>query len=118
GARAWDEVRAPPGAQHSASLRAITARQLQALVRQRAHELRSRPSRARASAPFLDGGRYGRTRAAEIVREHHRYELQVCLEPKKERDRKSTRLNSSHVSISYAVFCLKKKKNKIKKNII
>src|SRR5690606_39509841 len=27
------------------------------------------------------------------------------------RDRKSTRLNSSHVKISYAVFCLKKKKN-------
>src|SRR5690349_23092329 len=31
-------------------------------------------------------------------------------------DRKSTRLNSSHVEISYAVFCLKKKKNKKKKN--
>src|SRR5690554_6982047 len=30
------------------------------------------------------------------------------------RDRKSTRLNSSHVRISYAVFCLKKKKKKIK----
>src|SRR5690625_5867759 len=28
------------------------------------------------------------------------------------RDRKSTRLNSSHVAISYAVFCLKKKKRK------
>src|SRR5207302_9022475 len=28
------------------------------------------------------------------------------------RDRKSTRLNSSHVKSSYAVFCLKKKKNK------
>ena len=28
-------------------------------------------------------------------------------------DRKSTRLNSSHVSISYAVFCLKKKKKKV-----
>src|SRR5690349_24073402 len=28
-------------------------------------------------------------------------------------DRKSTRLNSSHVEISYAVFCLKKKKNKL-----
>src|SRR6516164_7595878 len=28
-----------------------------------------------------------------------------------QRDRKSTRLNSSHSSISYAVFCLKKKKN-------
>src|SRR5690348_17533795 len=32
-----------------------------------------------------------------------------------DRDRKSTRLNSSHPSISYAVFCLKKKKKKKKK---
>src|SRR5437879_6888358 len=31
------------------------------------------------------------------------------------RDRKSTRLNSSHRCISYAVFCLKKKKKKIKR---
>src|SRR6266702_7828300 len=31
------------------------------------------------------------------------------------RDRKSTRLNSSHVAISYAVFCLKKKKHKLYK---
>src|SRR3712207_7816446 len=30
-----------------------------------------------------------------------------------EQDRKSTRLNSSHANISYAVFCLKKKKIKI-----
>src|SRR2546430_8931244 len=30
------------------------------------------------------------------------------------RDRKSTRLNSSHSQISYAVFCLKKKKKKLK----
>src|SRR5437870_11132532 len=29
-----------------------------------------------------------------------------------QQDRKSTRLNSSHVAISYAVFCLKKKQNK------
>src|SRR5439155_13479849 len=33
---------------------------------------------------------------------------------KKTRDRKSTRLNSSHVAISYAVFCLKKKKKNFK----
>src|SRR5438874_4866555 len=33
----------------------------------------------------------------------------------RETDRKSTRLNSSHVEISYAVFCLKKKKKKKKK---
>src|SRR2546426_6737622 len=32
-----------------------------------------------------------------------------------QRDRKSTRLNSSHLVISYAVFCLKKKKKKIVK---
>src|SRR5204863_9372131 len=34
------------------------------------------------------------------------------------RDRKSTRLNSSHVEISYAVFCLKKKKNTKKSTIV
>src|SRR5438034_2505026 len=41
-----------------------------------------------------------------------------CLLPRErveaspyQRDRKSTRLNSSHTVISYAVFCLKKKKN-------
>src|SRR5438034_4810533 len=35
----------------------------------------------------------------------------------KQRDRKSTRLNSSHTVISYAVFCLKKK-NKTRKNTL
>src|SRR5436309_11379763 len=40
------------------------------------------------------------------------WELPLCGS----RDRKSTRLNSSHVKISYAVFCLKKKKKKIKTN--
>src|SRR3712207_9142247 len=41
-------------------------------------------------------------------------ERMVGLEPVKRQvkaDRKSTRLNSSHANISYAVFCLKKKKN-------
>src|SRR5690242_21467851 len=33
-------------------------------------------------------------------------------------DRKSTRLNSSHMSISYAVFCLKKKKNNTTRSAI
>src|SRR3712207_8900319 len=37
--------------------------------------------------------------------------LHVALRHREERgDRKSTRLNSSHANISYAVFCLKKKK--------
>ena len=39
----------------------------------------------------------------------------VAVEPLP-RDRKSTRLNSSHKPISYAVFCLKKKIKKNKKN--
>ena len=34
-----------------------------------------------------------------------------CLKFNRVSDRKSTRLNSSHANISYAVFCLKKKKN-------
>src|SRR5437762_10284408 len=40
-----------------------------------------------------------------------------CAERQSSEDRKSTRLNSSHRCISYAVFCLKKKKkNKAKKS--
>src|SRR5256885_6782833 len=35
----------------------------------------------------------------------------------REQDRKSTRLNSSHLVISYAVFCLKKKINEIVENL-
>src|SRR5699024_9685170 len=38
-------------------------------------------------------------------------QLKLKIEEKCTTDRKSTRLNSSHVSISYAVFCLKKIKN-------
>src|SRR5258707_5797415 len=45
------------------------------------------------------GGGARRSHAAQSVR---------CAQ----RDRKSTRLNSSHANISYAVFCLKKKKNR------
>src|SRR2546421_8931582 len=50
---------------------------------------------------------------------HHRLEIDYknptpagFLGGRAGRDRKSTRLNSSHDQISYAVFCLKKKKNK------
>src|SRR5262245_65308462 len=43
----------------------------------------------------------------------------VCVqEVVKELDRKSTRLNSSHLGISYAVFCLKKKKKRDKQQSI
>src|SRR5439155_22340387 len=39
--------------------------------------------------------------------------LRASFHADSKQDRKSTRLNSSHVAISYAVFCLKKKKNQI-----
>src|SRR5690625_6915626 len=40
---------------------------------------------------------------------------QDILDDDAKRDRKSTRLNSSHVAISYAVFCLKKKKQTVRR---
>src|SRR5687768_18278240 len=46
----------------------------------------------------------------------HRHERRRVATRPQERDRKSTRLNSSHGYISYAVFCLKKKKKKKKTN--
>src|SRR2546421_3207216 len=52
-------------------------------------------------------GRESRSRAAE---ESHRCRVALAL------DRKSTRLNSSHDQISYAVFCLKKKTIQAEKN--
>src|SRR5207249_9566896 len=46
----------------------------------------------------------------DLVRELDRMEFYVYENQATIKDRNSTRLNSSHVSISYAVFCLKKKK--------
>src|SRR3712207_8874740 len=61
------------------------------------------PARPHGVAGLLGGGRLGRHRGAEGERDQH---------PRpRQRDRKSTRLNSSHANISYAVFCLKKKKS-------
>src|SRR5690625_5900729 len=52
------------------------------------------------------------------LKEHEWIEAKKMLEEAKPNlsDRKSTRLNSSHVAISYAVFCLKKKKQKQQTN--
>src|SRR5207249_11908880 len=54
------------------------------------------------------GGRVGERRGR--VEDGPRVLADVRREHGVDLDRKSTRLNSSHVSISYAVFCLKKKK--------
>src|SRR5690349_22419470 len=47
-----------------------------------------------------------------ITRELPEYRWHIVALGPDDIDRKSTRLNSSHVEISYAVFCLKKKKKK------
>src|SRR4051812_49694817 len=58
----------------------------------------------------------GSTYAGETVAAHFRLR-NVTATAATASDRKSTRLNSSHMSISYAVFCLKKKK-KTRTNVI
>src|SRR5438034_7199309 len=50
-------------------------------------------------------------------RRHAIAEVREGIPPDKRGDRKSTRLNSSHTVISYAVFCLKKKKKEKPKHI-
>src|SRR5256885_10561280 len=44
-----------------------------------------------------------------VSRDHHEWPLPRIVPIPTQSDRKSTRLNSSHLVISYAVFCLKKK---------
>src|SRR5689334_24097532 len=75
-----------------------------------------------------------RSQEARQIAERARVEIRACPgeehergcaevrhpageEHARRRDRKSTRLNSSHSSISYAVFCLKKKKKKTNKTM-
>src|SRR5690348_17718905 len=53
--------------------------------------------------------RRGEQRGAEALDGARHHEPQRGLREAAHEDRKSTRLNSSHPSISYAVFCLKKK---------
>src|SRR5690606_39719091 len=57
------------------------------------------------------GQRQQRLRLLEIGVDVARIEVAHAQFEDAGEDRKSTRLNSSHVKISYAVFCLKKKKN-------
>src|SRR5438094_9394366 len=70
----------------------------------------SRLDMAVVPRPWRDpanGGMVPDRRSQHEVRHHHRVHRRML-----DIDRKSTRLNSSHRTISYAVFCLKKKTNK------
>src|SRR5699024_12531400 len=65
----------------------------------------ARPQPVGSSAPSSDSGAGKRVSGAGGHIQGGKRRARQAL------DRKSTRLNSSHVSISYAVFCLKKKKS-------
>src|SRR6266498_5169500 len=72
------------------------------------------PYRDRSARPVGYDAANGLEDARPVVRHAPRDpgplgNIPLFLAPTHEEDRKSTRLNSSHVRISYAVFCLKKK---------
>src|SRR3989442_10298614 len=64
---------------------------------------------------FKEEIQYQHRRDSDCCQAHQSFEVELCMQyldfKTLMRDRKSTRLNSSHVRISYAVFCLKKKTN-------
>src|SRR3712207_8404608 len=83
------------------------------LFRSRVEEERHR-GRDQAVAVEVVGGRSDRGPLAPLARQgaqdHGRVQVAAVVGDQ-DQDRKSTRLNSSHANISYAVFCLKKKNN-------
>src|SRR5690606_41025953 len=72
-----------------------------AALADRPNHQRLTPAHVAGGIDAFDGG---------LVAEGIGKQIAALVEPGAELDRKSTRLNSSHVKISYAVFCLKKKK--------
>src|SRR5690606_39697189 len=111
-----------PAALDEAELRRLAAVLAAALdgMGRALHRLAGKPLRARVAAELLelsDSDLSGRSpEGAPMVYITH-VELATAVGSVREtvtkvvgEDRKSTRLNSSHVKISYAVFCLKKKK--------
>src|SRR5436309_3682428 len=62
------------------------------------------------TCPLCRRGLFRFEKADRLLKTVSRMKTGRMLKEKQTGDRKSTRLNSSHVKISYAVFCLKKKK--------
>src|SRR5207249_5209262 len=82
---------------------------------------RSQPSREIETVKPIPGGDEDLSHGwPKTLRDAYRGTLLTCIAGRGscQVDRKSTRLNSSHVSISYAVFCLKKKKKSISIEVV
>src|SRR5207253_8656944 len=73
-----------------------------------------RPSSGRVGGPRSSLPTQSAIRISNEALESIPSRLTLATRARSSGDRKSTRLNSSHVAISYAVFCLKKKKKKKK----
>src|SRR5256885_12274143 len=101
---------APPLAVHARPALAVEI--LERLARRANHLLTAAhhraPARAQQHAYDEDEERPARRRDAADQRVRDLEPRQVAID-EDDRDRKSTRLNSSHLVISYAVFCLKQK---------
>src|SRR5947209_16106496 len=76
-------------------------------TRQSADGRSASEQRHRLGSSATNGPRRKRSMAERLFKKHTIEDQGFVSES----DRKSTRLNSSHANISYAVFCLKKKKN-------
>src|SRR3712207_8341686 len=75
--------------------------------------------RVRAAEPLPDRGQVGEAALVELPRglgDGRAGDADVDGGVRRDQDRKSSRLNSSHANISYAVFCLKKKTKTINGN--
>src|SRR5436309_10847281 len=73
--------------------------------------LRFATSETASATPDDHGPTIKRAPSPSTASSARRVDVPACTSTRRaEEDRKSTRLNSSHVKISYAVFCLKKKK--------
>src|SRR3712207_8979286 len=82
------------------------------------------PLSLRDALPICPRGRAGRRRPPPPSGSSRASSARRCAPPRGRRrtaaprDRKSTRLNSSHANISYAVFCLKKKRQQLANQLL
>src|SRR5690606_40674676 len=86
------------------------SRRIRAVLEQRTDDVEvPAPRQGRMQGGVGFGGRRARLGAGPVLQEPRGGGTPAVEGREVQRDRKSTRLNSSHVKISYAVFCLKKK---------
>src|SRR3712207_7997563 len=87
-------------------------KEINRLERQAALDLELSKATSTAIRNIPNGNLNGETKTGRATDEYKKAFWKAMKNKNSLEDRKSTRLNSSHANISYAVFCLKKKKTK------